>query len=303
MPPGSMLRRVEQGPGGTDAGGSSSTSSATSAAPLLGLRTAVWNARDRWDLKRDPTYRRLAQFYRFPDGIRRVYCHHIRKTAGTSLYLTFLGLGGEDPMDVWRRIAAARLHRTVSGGLAFAANHREVLAEGAYYFGRSHRPATAQPLPADTFTITVLRDPVARVHSYFDYLVAGDDPSMPGRVGDEERSIALDGFDRFLERVPNHDLLNQLAMFSGTLDVAEAADRIAACSAALTTEEFADGLATVGRRLDLTLEMKRSRVTGNRSVLTDRQRERLAHRLEPEYELLRRLGEQGTIPTRRSDIG
>ncbi len=135
-------------------------------------------------IRLDPTYRRLSDGYHLPDGWRRVYCHHIRKTAGTSLFLSFLALGGEDPMDVWRRINAARLPRTISGPYAFASIHRRLLAEGAYLFGRAHRPAEDQPLPPGTFTVTVLRDPVARVHSYYDYLVAGDAPDTPGRVAD-----------------------------------------------------------------------------------------------------------------------
>jgi hypothetical protein len=82
-------------------------------------------------------------------------------------------------------------------------------------------------------------------------------------------------------------------MFSSRFDVSEAGDRIAACSSVFFTEDFADGLAALGRRLDLPLEVRRVRVTGNRSSLTDSQRERLRSRLEPEYELLRRLEEGG----------
>src|SRR5271166_2089349 len=78
-------------------------------------RRGVRGLRDVAEMRLDPTYRRLAAGYRLPDGYRRVYLHHIRKTAGTSLFLSFLALGGEDPMTVWNRINAARLPRTVSG--------------------------------------------------------------------------------------------------------------------------------------------------------------------------------------------
>ena len=94
--------------------------------------------------------------------------------------------------------------------------------------------------------MTILRDPVERVHSYFDYLVAGDDPSMPGRVSRRERLIVQDGFDSFIDRVPVDGLLNQLAMFSDRLDVHEAADRIGACSSVFFTEDFSAGLAELG---------------------------------------------------------
>jgi len=249
--------------------------------------------RDIAAIRFDPTYRRLAAHYRFPDGSRRVYCHHIRKSAGTSLFFSFLALGGEDPIDVWRRINSSPLSRTVSGPYAYASLHRRLLTEGAYLFGRAHRPVEEQPLPPETFTVTVLRDPVARAHSYFDYLVAGDDPDMPGQVAPRERRLAGDGFDAFLDRVPDRHLLSQLHTFSTRLDVSEAVDRIAACSSVFFTENFADGLADLSRRLELPLEVHRARVTGARSVLSESQIDRLRTMLEPEYELLGRLAAGG----------
>lgn len=251
--------------------------------------------RDGWEIRRDPTYRRLAADYELPDGSARVYCYHIRKTAGTSLYLSFMALGGEDPVEVWRRITSGRLPRTISGDYSYVANSRALLAEGAYFFGRSHRAAADQPLPPRTFTVTVLRDPIDRVRSYYDYLVTGDLASTPGRVANRERRIAGDGFDAFLDRVPPGDLLNQLAMFSPRFDVSEAVDRIASCSSVFFTEGFATGLAALGQRLDLPLEVHRSRVGQQRTVLTDGQRERLRSRLEPEYEMLDRLGAGGIV--------
>jgi hypothetical protein len=249
--------------------------------------------RDAWELWSNPAYRQLAQPFALPDGCQRVYCYHVRKTAGTSLFLSFMALGGEDPMDVWWRIANARLQRTISGEYSFASNDRRVLAKGAYFFGRSHRPFDEQPLPPRTFTVTILRDPIERVRSYFDYLVAGDEQGMPGRVANRERLLAQDGIDAFLERLPKQRLLTQLAMFSDRLDVVEATERIAGCSCVFFTEDFAAELTRLGRRLDVPLSVQRARTAGHRSSLTSAQRERLRSRLEPEYELLRQLEEGG----------
>ena len=253
-------------------------------------------ARDSWELWRDDTYRRLAASTELPDGTRRVYCYHVRKTAGTSLHLSFMALGGEDPVEVLDRMTASRLHRTTSGPYGFVAYHRRVLAEGAYFYGRSHHAAEELALPPDTHTVTVLRDPVRRVHSYFDYLVAGDSHDMPGPVAMRERRPALVGFDAFLDRIPPDFLLSQLTMFSQRRDVSEAADRISACSSVFFTENFGAGLAALGERLQLPLEVQRARVTDRRSSLTDAQSARLAARLEPEYELLRRLAAGGIAP-------
>lgn len=287
---------MARGPHAADLHTSPRPKSARDRARLRLARTAR-DIRDTWEIRSDPTYRRLAKSYALPDGSARVYCHHVRKTAGTSLFLSFMALGGEDPVDVWRRITASRLSRTISGDYIFVANSRKLLAEGAYFYGRSHRAAADQPLPPNTFTVTVLRDPIERVHSYFDYLVAGDAPGTPGRVGDHERRLAVDGLDAFLDRVATKDLMNQLATFSTRFDVSEAVDRIAGCSSVFFTEDFPNGLAALSRRLEVPLELHRARVTGNRSSLTDQQRERLRARLEPEYELLRRLDEGGIART------
>ena len=257
------------------------------------IRRRASGLRGRVELAVDPTYRRRAEELTLPGGDRRVYCYHVRKTAGTSLFLSFLALGGEDPMAVWRRITSSRLQRTVTGRYAFAANDRRVLAEGAYLCARSHRNYADQPLPPGTFTVTILRDPLARVHSYYDYLVAGDEPGTPGRLGGRERRLAQEGFDAFLDQVPVEGLLTQLAMFSERLDLNEAVDRIGGCSSVFFTEGFGAGLARLAERLDLPLEPRRERVTAARSFLTPEQRDRLAARLEPEYELLRRLEEAG----------
>jgi hypothetical protein len=256
-------------------------------------RTVRAEVHDAWALRADDTYRRAAAAYRLADGSRRVYCFHVRKTAGTSLHLAFLSLGGEDPWEVYRRQAEDRFNRTMSGPYAFQAFRPDLLDAGAYFYGRSHHPWDQLHLPPGTFTVTVLRDPLARARSYHDYLVAGDTPGTPRPVGSGERRLASGGFDAFLDRIPDGHLLSQLAMFSSRLDPGEAADRIAACSAVLMTEDFDAGVAVLGERLGLPLSVVPARVTPMHSPLSEAQEERLRARLVPEYELLRRLAEAG----------
>ena len=110
------------------------------------FRRGASAVRSRVEMRTDPTYRRMAEGFSLPDGSRRVYCHHVRKTAGTSLFLSFMALGGEDPMAVWRtdhRLAPATDDQC---RLRLRLQQPAVLAEGAYFFGRSHRPA-ARPAP------------------------------------------------------------------------------------------------------------------------------------------------------------
>jgi hypothetical protein len=225
-----------------------------------------------------------------PDGIARIYFHHIRKTGGTSLLRSFLGLGGEDPVVVERRIADSFFGRTQSHGLVFAAGHKEVLNRGRYFFAFSHNPAHELRLPDGTFTVTVLRDPLRRVLSYYSYLRAGDGPDAAFPVKEKERQLAADGLAVFLQRVPRHHLLRQLYTFSRTYDVEEAAIAIRRCSAVISNERYEEGLRAVGERLGLPLIPRKDRVTPHSDEpLDEAVLQRIRDLLEPEYELLRRV--------------
>lgn len=101
-------------------------------------------------------------------GHRRVYHHHVRKSAGTSLDSAFWELGGiaekimRHPREVGERVSG--------NGLTFVRANAALIEAGDYFFASSHVPAYLLRLPAATFTVTILRDPAARVVSYYRYL-------------------------------------------------------------------------------------------------------------------------------------
>jgi hypothetical protein len=235
----------------------------------------------------------LARRYAFPGGLRRVYCYHVEKTAGVSLESAFLALGEEDPEVVRARMDASRFRRTRSNGFVFAAGDADLIAGGRWFFAHSHWPAHRLRLPPDTFTVTILRDPMARVQSLYRYIV--------GRVRDgrdvppDRRRWVEAGFERFIERIPPNFLLRHTFMFSSRLDVGEAAERIAACSHVMSTEGFEDGLARLAIRLDLPLASFRHNVSSAEVEFGEAPLERLASMLEPEYRLLARLRREGVI--------
>jgi Sulfotransferase family len=239
-----------------------------------------------------------------PDGSRRIYLFHVRKTAGTSLVRSFLALGGEDPSAVERRISSSLLSRTRSGQYVVTCG-LGTLQQGAYFFGWSHMAGHRLRLPSRTFTIALLRDPVARVLSYYRYLVAGDagQGSTGWRVQGDERALAGESFSDFLENIPDELLLNQLYMFSAHFDVSEAADRIGECSAIMMTETYERDLRNLALTLGLTLGYRHERITARtKTPIGESQLNALRDRLAAEYELLEKLGASGRISLKDTPV-
>ena len=239
---------------------------------------------------RRPGDRRAVGAAHFLDGFKRVCHFHVRKTGGTSLNRAFLGLGGEDPSDVHWRMRGA-LHATRSNGFVFVAHDAPLLARGEYSYGWHHAPAWTLTLPPETFTVTVLRDPISRVLSLYRYL---DDPhaddDQPFRAGRTERLRAAGGFESFVRSTPTEDLLNQLHMFSSRLDPSEAADRVRCCSAWFMTERMDEGVDQLNRRLGLALAHRWDRRSRPDDELRAQHGDLLRTVLAPEYEFLRILG-------------
>lgn len=243
-----------------------------------------------------------------PDGSRRVYLFHVRKTAGTSLVRSFLALGGEHPSAVERRISSSLLSRTRTGQYVVTCG-RGTLQQGDYFFGWSHMAGHRLRLPSQTFTIALLRDPVARVLSYYRYLIAGDavQDDMAWRVQNDERALAGESFWDFLENIPDELLLNQLYMFSAHFDVSEAADRILECSAIMMTEAFERDLRDLALTLGLALGYRRERITAlTKTPIEENQLQALRDRLAAEYKLLEKLAASARISLEQSphsDLG
>jgi hypothetical protein len=232
-----------------------------------------------------------------PDGSRRIFLFHVRKTAGTSLVRSFLALGGEDPGAVERRISSSLLSRTSSGPYVVTCG-RGTLRQGDYFFGWSHMAGHRLQLPSRTFTIALLRDPVARVLSYYRYLVAGDPAQgdMAWRVQNDERALAGESFSDFLKNVPDELILNQLYMFSKRFDVSEAVGRILECSAVMMTETYECDLRNLASTLGLALEHRRERITAlTEAPIEEKQMDALRDRVAAEYELLEKLGASGRL--------
>jgi hypothetical protein len=224
------------------------------------------------------------------EGYDRVYLHHVRKTAGTSISFAFMRLSGVDPGVIERRLA--RYTFTQVNGYRYVGNgNLALMRRGDYFFSFSHEPEYSVQLPANTFRFTVLRDPISRVVSLYRYLASpSTDLAFHLKAPLAERRWAMKGFDGFLDQVPLPHLTNQLYMFSQSGSIDEAVDRLSKLDMVLRTESLDHDLCRLERALDLQLPLTKERTSLLPFAPTAQQEDRLQDLLADEYEVLRQIG-------------
>lgn len=235
---------------------------------------------------------------RLPGGQRRIYFHHVMKTGGTSLNHMFfmaaraavharsaIELCGDphwrlllprseasDPDGILQDLWGAHRHRIAVGNLVFQTGDKARIEQGDYFYATSHFPQHALRLPPETFTFTVLRDPVERVLSYYRMLLS---QRARGECIPRNEAILGASFDDFLDRVPRHKLLAQLHHYSVHYDIDEATESIAGCDSVLFLNELEAGLASLSRQIGLTLAPIWSNRSEVRPLVTRQQMDRL----------------------------
>lgn len=263
---------------------------------LLAQRIARRAVSTLCDPLEDLRYRGVVQGYDF-GGYRRVYLAHIPKTGGTSLNMMFLACSGEDPQQLYRRLESRPGHRIQAGGLVFVGWNRRLIKKGDYFYSFSHEPLHRVAPPAGTFTFCALRDPVARVISHYTELSAYSRDNVRHASMRVEGKWLGQSFSDFLDRIPSHVLLGQLHAFSAGLDVSEAHDRASSLSYLFFGDEFEQAVTDINRLLGTKLEPLHVRKASTRELVLPHELERLEELLQPEYELLARLGLGSGVPS------
>ncbi len=238
----------------------------------------------------------LLQDRLFAGQFRRIYFYHIRKTAGSSIIKAFLSVGGEDSAAVYRRLVRTPIHRTISGDNVIVGWRKFLIEGGHYSFAFSHIPFDELKLPPETFTFTIIRDPLKRAFSHYKILVnfARQDGPKRKNIVPELRWLGKT-MDDFLDRIPKHALLNQLYMFSRNFDVDEAYDRVASFSHVMFTEDFNEGLQQLASKTGLALEPHFARRSSIDDAVDTSAMERLQEMVAPEFELYQRLRKEAAV--------
>ncbi len=196
--------------------------------------------------------------------------------------MSFLGLTGKDPNKLYPELGRSKFKRLIIDDKVYVGWNKLLLEQGNYFYGFSHKPMHAINLPEDTFTITILRDPVKRAISYYNMLKSFEknNPSHP--VLKTEGQYLGESFSDFLGKVPTERLSRQLFMFSEEFNVEEALENISNINFVMSTENYENDLKKLGEELNLNLKSYRSQVSQTKYIPTLKEVEILETLLEKE---------------------
>ena len=224
------------------------------------------------------------------NGYDRIYHIHCRRAAGTSLNYMLLEQFTADAERCYQSIARSDDHTLLANGMVFAGWTPEAVDGGRYQFGFSHVPIYKLHIPDNTFTICSLREPLARVLSYYRTLLALRDRSGSSSRSDSPVHFLGSSFSDVLNLAPLKLLCNQLHMFSAAYDVNEAVSRALRVSHIIFAGQFAEGVATLNERLNLRLVPQfRRRCEEDPVLLSSREIELANELLEDEWEFFQQV--------------
>jgi len=155
-------------------------------------------------------------------------------------------------MDVHSKIYNSKSHLAIDmDDRIYVGFNPYLLEKGDYFYGFSHMPKHKIKIPKDTFTFTILRDPVKRLISHYKMI------NEFKRRNRNHPSYKLEGkwlgnsFSEFLDNVPDNYLMNQLYMFSENLNVNEAFKNINKCSQVIFLDDFDKGVRELFKKIKI----------------------------------------------------
>jgi len=219
-----------------------------------------------------------------------IYYYHIRKTGGTSIHYAFLSHSGAANLDdFYQKIAHKKNQRVIANDKIFVGWNKRLIEGGKYFYGFAHTPAHELRLPKNTFTFTCLRDPARRVISHYKMLSYYRKNNIAHPCMRVEGAWLGDSLDDFIKNMPKNHLMNQLYMFSKNYNVAEAEEKIRACSTYFFTENINEGMADLSAKLKLELALSHQKKYDISIPISESQMAHLKEKLALEYRLLKQL--------------
>lgn len=217
----------------------------------------------------------------------RIYFHHLPKTGGTSLNFGFIShfASTERPSIVYENIASHEAHKIEKNGNVIVGWNTTLLNSKNYTYGFSHRAAHELNLPSRTLTISIFRDPLDRVVSYYNMLRHYKENDIQHPV--MRHNWAGLEFDAFIETIPKSHLLRQLYHYSKSYNPYLAATYINfTINIKFNTKNFPTGVQLIKKSTGIDLHPYREKNYKYSEKIAPKLLKKTREILSPEYKMM-----------------
>ncbi len=232
----------------------------------------------------------------FKEPYERVYHLHLMKTGGTSINHIFLEtLQQSIERGLYDKICT--LKKVSVDNISFVSWDKNLIKEGEYHYGWSHFPLWQLSIPSNTLIITAFRDPVERLFSRYKHLCK-DFYNKNKNAENEYNSYLLTEnhepssfryyVNQLMENKEKNFLYHQLYMFSESLDIEEAIERIIENKIfIMSTETLEADIKRLSNRIGIDLPYNHIRhIEGE---ITEEDREYVSEIIKNEYEFIEKI--------------
>lgn len=226
-------------------------------------------------------------------GERPIYHVHVRKTAGTSINFAFLSNAkATNTQEFYRSLALKANQRKIKNNKVFVGWNVKLINEGDFSYAFSHTPFHQLNLPSHVRTFTCLRDPAKRVISHYNMLRYFQLNEVAHPCMKVEGNWLGNSFDDFLDRIPKEHLMNQLYMFSESMNVEDALNNLRSLDKIIYTEQLDRGLLELEKFTQWKLPVSNQKKYSHKEDITAEQLEKLKKLLAAEYQLMELLAKE-----------
>jgi len=199
----------------------------------------------------------------------RIYHYHIRKTGGTSINRAIMNYLYSDSENTYSELASKWINtRVIYNNRITVGWNKALLEQGYYHFGFSHIPQHEIVLPKDTFTFTILRDPIERIYSHYNMLKYYSENNIAHPVRQNEENWLGNNIIDFVNQMPKSHLRRQLYMFSNHYDVEEALSNLQKINRIFFTSDLARAIGILSDGFKFNLKIRHDKKSSRSKKLS-----------------------------------